>query len=77
MSTSWVSRFPPIDGSLSLEPEALENAARDFGKIRHRLPLAVVRPAHTEDVVTAVNFCRREGVPLVAKHRSTSPLGWA
>jgi len=75
MSTSWVSRFPLIDGTFSLEPGALESAARDFGKIRHRRPLAVVRPAHTEDVVTAVNFCRREGVPLVARGHAHSAGG--
>ena len=66
----WVQRLPAFEGDLILSGADLEAAAWDFGKVRRRKPLALLRPAHTEDVARAVRFCREEGIPI-------SPRGFA
>lgn len=66
----WVQRLPAFDGEVILDGEPIERAAWDYGKVRHRTPAAVLRPAHADDVARAVRFCRREGIGL-------SPRGFA
>jgi FAD/FMN-containing dehydrogenase len=60
----WVSRLPSFRGQLHVDGAAVELATLDFGKVRRRRPAAVLRPAGAEDVVSAMRFCRAEGVPL-------------
>lgn len=74
-STNWIDRLPGFDGELRLSDDALELASLDFGKVRCRRPRAVLRPAHTGDVVEAVRFCRREGVALSARGHAHSAGG--
>ena len=66
----WVPSLPEFAGELITAGEALEMAAWDFGKVRRRKPAAVLRPAHTGDVASAIQFCREWGVGL-------SPRGFA
>ena len=63
----WVDRLPAFRGELATDGRLLELAALDFGKCRQQRPLAVLRPAGSDDVVAAVRFCAREGVPLAAR----------
>ena len=75
MSSNWTSRLPEFQGTLDLEGRPLDIAEWDFGKIRRYRPLAVLRPAHVDDVVTAIQFCRREKVPLAARGHAHSAGG--
>ena len=67
---SWFGRLPPFDGELFSSGEVMERASWDYGKVRHRMPAVVLRPAHSEDVAAAVRFCGEEGIGL-------SPRGFA
>lgn len=66
----WLERLPVFDGEVFTSGAPLEVAAWDYGKVRHRSPAAVLRPAHTQDIIEAVKFCRAEGIGL-------SPRGFA
>ena len=50
---SWTERLPNFRGEVSIEGRWLDVAELDFGKVRRQRPLAVLRPANTEDVVAA------------------------
>ena len=66
----WLHRLPQFDGEVISSGEAIERASWDYGKVRNRVPTAVLRPEHARDVAAAVRFCREEGVSL-------SPRGFA
>lgn len=66
----WLHRLPQFDGEVISSGEAIERASWDYGKVRNRVPAAVLRPEHARDVAAAVRFCREEGVSL-------SPRGFA
>ena len=66
----WLKRLPAFDGEVLTDGTPLDIAAWDYGKVRHRSPAAVLRPAHAKDVAAAVKFCRAEGIGL-------SPRGFA
>ncbi len=74
-SDSWTARLPPFRGEVSIEGRWLDIAELDFGKVRRQRPLAVLRPADTSDVVAAVRFCNRAGIPLAARGHAHSAGG--
>jgi cytokinin dehydrogenase len=67
MAADWTTRLPTLRGEISQEKTQLDIAELDFGKIRRRRPLAVLRPADAGDVVTAVTFCRQEQIALATR----------
>ncbi|MDY7229550.1 FAD-binding protein [Hyalangium rubrum] len=67
MAAAWLTRLPSFRGELSQDAKVLDIAELDFGKIRQRRPAVVLKPATVEDVVSAVQFCRREGIALAAR----------
>ena len=69
-SPDWLHKLPQFDGEVISSGEAIERAAWDYGKVRNRMPAAVLRPEHTRDVAAAVRFCMKEGISL-------SPRGFA
>ena len=69
-SPDWVRRLPQFDGEVISTGEAVERASWDYGKVRNRMPAAVLRPKHTGDVAAAVRFCMQEKI-------SISPRGFA
>ena len=72
---SWTSRLPRFQGEVALDGRWLDLAELDFGKVRRQRPLAVLRPADTDDVVAAVRFCRQEGIALAARGHAHSAGG--
>src|SRR5829696_9905418 len=65
-SRSWATEIsrgtipvPRLDGSLTTDPAARQEAADDYGHIVHRLPYAVLRPGSVDDVVTMIRFAKR------------------
>ena len=62
---SWATKadrhtvpVPPLDGSLTMDPAARQEAADDYGHIVHRLPVAVLRPGSVDDIVAMVRYAR-------------------
>ncbi|MEM1204459.1 MAG: FAD-binding protein [Acidobacteriota bacterium] len=47
----------------------------DFGKVVHRMPGAVARCANSEEVAEVVRYCRRHGVPIVARGQGHTQTG--
>lgn len=82
----WVSRahaqssavtIPNLDGELTLDSAALEEAADDFGHIVHRVPTAVLRPGSEQDVVRAVQFANQYGLTVAMRGQAHSTYGQA
>ena len=75
VDNSWIDRLPNFDGEIATEGNWLDIAELDFGKVRKKRPFAVLKPAHSDDVVEAVNFCRTEQIPLAARGHAHSAGG--
>jgi len=67
--------FPTFDGALRTDGSARQAAADDFGHIVHRLPLAVLFPASTEDVVKLVRFARDHRIRVAGRGQGHSTYG--
>ena len=75
LDDTWTGRLPKFDGQVAVEGKWLDIAELDFGKVRRQRPFAVLKPANTDDVVKAVNFCREEKIPLAARGHAHSAGG--
>ena len=75
VDNSWINRLPNFDGQIATEGNWLDIAELDFGKVRKQRPFAVLKPANSDDVVAAVNFCRTEQIPLAARGHAHSAGG--
>ena len=73
--SSWINRLPHFDGEIAVDGKWLDIAELDFGKVRRHRPLAVLKPANSDDVATAINFCRSEKIPLAARGHAHSAGG--
>jgi len=62
---------------LSVDGEALVEAAEDFGHLVHHRPAAVLRAGSVEDVVRIVRHARTAGLPLVARGAGHTTYGQA
>lgn len=75
--SAGLDRLPPLDGSLTVEQAARDEAADDYGHIVHRLPRAVLRPGSVRDVVVMVRFCRARGLKVAMRGQGHSCFGQA
>src|SRR3712207_963458 len=64
------------DGLLSDET-TLAAYASDYGRVVHRAPVAVLRPASVPDVIQALRFCCDQGLPVAARGQGHSTAGQA
>jgi cytokinin dehydrogenase len=69
--------LPELDGALLTDEATLTGCARDYARVVHRMPSAVLRPASVRDVVEALRFCRDQGLPVAARGRGHSTAGQA
>ncbi|MFJ3196573.1 FAD-binding protein [Streptomyces griseoviridis] len=68
---------PPLDGTLTTDPAALDAAADDYGHhVSHR-PLAVLRPGSVDDVVAMVRFCHAHRLPVAPRGQGHGTFGQA
>ena len=51
--------------------------ASDYGRVVHRAPVAVLRPASVPDVIQALRFCCDQGLPVAARGQGHSTAGQA
>ena len=67
--------LPPLEGVLHIHETALNEAADDFGHLRHLRPIAVLEPRSNEDVVSIVRFARAHGIKIGVRGRGSSVYG--
>lgn len=60
---------------VGVDREVRESFRTDFGKVRERVPAAVVRPRSAQEVVTVVRTCREHGVPLTPRAQGHTQTG--
>ncbi len=73
--TALLHRLAAIVGDVHLLPgEEAEDFAHDATFMEHR-PLAVVRPADTDQVAAVVKACAEAAIPVVARGQGTSLVG--
>lgn len=65
-------RMPEV---LSLESSRREAFRTDFGRIVDRVPTAVARCRHSEEVAEVLAFCYQQGVPVVARGQGHTQTG--
>ncbi|MGR7026503.1 FAD-binding protein [Geodermatophilus sp. URMC 62] len=66
-----------LEGVLVTDEATLTGCARDYGRVVHRMPSAVLRPAAVRDVVQALRFCCDHGLPVAARGQGHSTAGQA
>src|SRR3712207_5596018 len=69
--------LPELEGVLVTDEATLTACARDYGRVVHRMPSAVLRPAGARDVGEALRFCRDQGLPVAARGQGHSTAGQA
>jgi cytokinin dehydrogenase len=58
---------PLLDGSLTTDPAAQQEAADDYGHIMHRLPTAVLQPGSVDDIVAMVHYARANRLKIAMR----------
>jgi FAD/FMN-containing dehydrogenase len=67
--------LPRLDGSLTASPEVTSGFARDFGGIRSRRPLAVLRPGSAADLARMIRFARARNLSVTPRGQGRSAYG--
>jgi cytokinin dehydrogenase len=68
---------PPLDGSLTMEQAARQEAADDYGHIVHRLPYAVLRPGSVNDIAVMVGYARANRLKIAMRGQGHVCFGQA
>ena len=69
--------LPELEGALVADEASLTACARDYGRVVHRMPSAVLRPAAVRDVVEALRSCGDQALPVAARGQGHSTAGQA
>src|SRR3712207_7876514 len=69
--------LPELAGTLASDEATLTACARDYGRVVHRMPSAVLRPAAVRDVVEALRSCGDQAHPVAARGQGHSTTGQA
>lgn len=67
---SGVALVPALDGTLETAPAAIGNFSKDFGNLITGVPRAVLRPGSVRDVVSMVNYARRNDLTIAMNGQS-------
>lgn len=70
-------RLPDLDGELTFDPAALEEASEDFGYLVSGRPWAVLQPGSHRDIVRMVRFARRYRMKVAMRGQAHSTYGQA
>src|SRR5436190_17798551 len=71
------SESSPLPGHVSLDPEVRAATAHDFGRLIHRQPRGVFRPASGADIAGLMRWARSQGVKVAARGQGHSIYGRA
>ncbi|MBL9022677.1 MAG: FAD-binding protein [Myxococcales bacterium] len=69
--------IPGLDGELTVDPDAITEAADDFGHIVSRAPIAVLRPGSDDDIRKMVKYANDCGLKVAMRGQGHSTLGQA
>ncbi len=64
-----------LSGELSFDDAALQAAADDFGRVVHKKPAAMLRPADVHDIAKLVQFASRHGLKVAMRGQGHSFFG--
>lgn len=68
---------PPLPGNVSHDADARAATAHDFGRLIHRQPRGVLRPASGADIASLLRWAKGEGVKVAARGLGHSIYGRA
>jgi cytokinin dehydrogenase len=80
---TWVTagasgeKLPGLDGVLISPPEALKEAADDFGHVVSRQPSAILQPGSAEDIARMVRFARKHRLKIGPRGAAHTMFGQA
>ncbi|MEH2540922.1 MULTISPECIES: FAD-binding protein [unclassified Bradyrhizobium] len=66
---------PPLPANVRLEPEVRAAAAHDFGRLIHKQPRGVLRPASSADISSLMRWANGRGVKVAARGQGHSIYG--
>jgi cytokinin dehydrogenase len=69
--------LPRLDGVLLEDDSSCEQMALDFSRQLHQVPVAVLRPRSTKDIVNIVRFANRNGLKLAMRGQGHSQYGYS
>ena len=67
----------PLPGNVGLNPEVRAATAHDFGRLIHRQPRGVLRPASSADIASLMRWAKAQGVKVAARGQGHSIYGRA
>lgn len=70
-------QLPRLDGELTSESDALDEAASDFGGIVSKTPRAVLRPGSEKDISTLIKFCNKHRIQVAMRGQGHAVFGEA
>jgi cytokinin dehydrogenase len=68
---------PSLPGNVSLDADVRSAVATDFGRLIHRQPRGVLKPASSGDIASLMRWARRQGVKVAARGQGHSTYGRA
>ncbi|WP_334355316.1 MULTISPECIES: FAD-binding protein [unclassified Bradyrhizobium] len=71
------SESPPLPGHVSPDAEVRAAAANDFGRLIHRQPRGVLKPASSADIASLMRWAKVQGVKVAARGQGHSIYGRA
>ncbi|ANW03597.1 FAD-binding protein [Bradyrhizobium icense] len=66
---------PPLPANVHLEPEVRAAAAHDFGRLIHKQPRGVLRPASSADIASLMRWAKDRDVKVAARGQGHSIYG--
>jgi cytokinin dehydrogenase len=68
---------PSVPGNVSLDADVRSAAASDFGRLIHRQPRGVMKPASSDDIASLMRRAKTQGVKVAARGQGHSTYGRA
>ncbi|XSC48007.1 FAD-binding protein [Bradyrhizobium sp. RDT10] len=66
-----------LPGNVSLDPDVRTAAAHDFGRLVHRQPRGVLKPASAADIASLMRWAKGQGIKVAARGQGHSIYGRA
>jgi cytokinin dehydrogenase len=66
-----------VSGQVLDDQAARADRSSDFGRMIHRVPAVVVRPATTQDVAAVIRYARKNSVPIATRGEAHTQSGQA
>src|SRR6266699_1914059 len=76
VTPAYATSFPTSPGgNISSDPGARAAAVDDFGRLVHKQPRAVLRPASSADIASLMRWAKNQGVKVTARGQGHSVYG--